>query len=133
MPRLRRSDHASGLIPSPSGLGSRLAVGPPGLASMAILRCHFFLNLPQASWLLPRDAGAGGMTRQGHHLITAHIRIVSIMPAKLGKSRDCFPSDTALSGSGCTSMIRPSAPAARLHGTLRGSGRVFQSHAKGRQ
>ena len=36
----------------PSGLGSRLADGPPGLASMAILRCHFFLNLPQASWLL---------------------------------------------------------------------------------
>ena len=43
---------SSRLGPSPSGLGSRLADGPPGLASMAILRCHFFLNLPQASWLL---------------------------------------------------------------------------------
>jgi hypothetical protein len=32
----------SRLIPSPSGLGSRLAAGPPGLASMAIFQCHFF-------------------------------------------------------------------------------------------
>jgi hypothetical protein len=31
------------LIPSPSGLGSVLATGPPGLASIAILQCHFFL------------------------------------------------------------------------------------------
>jgi hypothetical protein len=43
---------SSGLIPSPSGLGSRLAAGPLGLASMAILQCHFSLNLPQASRLL---------------------------------------------------------------------------------
>jgi hypothetical protein len=34
------------LSPSPPGLGSRLAAGPPGLASMAISQCHFFLNLP---------------------------------------------------------------------------------------
>src|ERR1700691_371131 len=34
------------LSPSPSGLGSRLATGPPGLTSMAVLQCHFFLNLP---------------------------------------------------------------------------------------
>src|SRR5271154_2436152 len=43
---------SSELIPSPSGLGSRLAAGPPGLSSIAILQCHFFLNLTQASWLL---------------------------------------------------------------------------------
>jgi hypothetical protein len=47
---------SSGLIPSPSGLGSRLAAGPPGLASLAILQCHFFLHLPQAS-------GLPGMTK----------------------------------------------------------------------
>jgi hypothetical protein len=35
-----------------SGLGSRLAAGPPGLAFMAIFHCHFFVNLTQASWLL---------------------------------------------------------------------------------
>src|SRR5271155_4373983 len=35
----------SELSPSPSGLGSRLAAGPPGLTSMAILQRHFFLNL----------------------------------------------------------------------------------------
>jgi hypothetical protein len=29
-----------------------------------------------------------------------------------GKSRDCIPSDNAFAESGCTSMIRPSAPAA---------------------
>jgi hypothetical protein len=34
------------LSPSPSGLGSRLAAGPPGLAFMEILRCPFFLKLP---------------------------------------------------------------------------------------
>jgi len=51
---------SSGLIPSPSGLGSHLAVGPPGLASMAILRCHFFLNLPQASRLLGMTKGKSG-------------------------------------------------------------------------
>ena len=34
------------------GLGSRLADGPPGLASIPILQCHLFLNLPpQAKWL----------------------------------------------------------------------------------
>jgi hypothetical protein len=89
-PRFSAAPSALRLIPSPSGLGSRLAVGPPGLgdrrdpsgshadtsglgsrlaagplglASMAILQCHFFLNLPQASRLLPRHAGAGGMTK----------------------------------------------------------------------
>jgi hypothetical protein len=31
VPRLRRSGSSLGLIPSPTGLGSRLAVGPPGL------------------------------------------------------------------------------------------------------
>jgi hypothetical protein len=35
-----------GLSPSPSGLGSRLAAGPPGLASMAILLCHSPPNSP---------------------------------------------------------------------------------------
>jgi hypothetical protein len=29
-----------------------LAAGPPGLATIAILQCHFFLNLPQASRFL---------------------------------------------------------------------------------
>ena len=49
---------SSELIPSPSGLGSRLAAGPPGLASMAILQCHFFLNLPCK--LAARDDKGGG-------------------------------------------------------------------------
>ena len=47
----------AGLSPSPSGLGSRLAVGPPGLGSMAILQCHSSLKETQASGFL------GGMTR----------------------------------------------------------------------
>src|ERR1700691_3352376 len=54
-------------LPSPSGLGSRLAVGPLGLASTAILPSHFLLDLPQASRPLPRHAprltGTGGMTK----------------------------------------------------------------------
>jgi hypothetical protein len=38
-----------------SGLGSRLADGPPGLRSMAIFTCHSSLNLPVASRLLPMN------------------------------------------------------------------------------
>jgi hypothetical protein len=33
VPRLRRSDNPCNRYPSPSGLGLRLAVGPPGLRS----------------------------------------------------------------------------------------------------
>ena len=53
---------SSRLIPQPSGLGSRLAVGPPGLASTAILQCHFSLNLPQASRLLGMTKGRVALT-----------------------------------------------------------------------
>jgi hypothetical protein len=61
-----------GLIPSPSGLGLRLADGPfdrlragsPGLASMAIFAVSFLAQLAHASRLLPRQAprhaGTGG-------------------------------------------------------------------------
>jgi hypothetical protein len=47
----------SGLIPSPPGLGWRLAAGPPGLASVAILECRVYLNFLSASWLLGMTKG----------------------------------------------------------------------------
>jgi hypothetical protein len=34
----------------------------PGLTSMAILQCHFFLNLPEASWLLGMTKGRAVLT-----------------------------------------------------------------------
>jgi hypothetical protein len=75
VPRLRRSEilgidsqpFRAGLTFWRTGPFDRLRAGSPGLGSMAILRCHFFLNLPQASWLLsrraPRQAGTGGAGR----------------------------------------------------------------------
>jgi hypothetical protein len=56
---------SSRLIFQPFRAGSRLAVGPPGLAFTAILQCHFFLNLPQASRLLPRHAPRHARTGRG--------------------------------------------------------------------
>ena len=66
VPHLRRS-HGSLHGEAGQAGQARLAVGPPGLASMAILPCLFFLNSPQASRFLPRLAPRrGGQVGEGH-------------------------------------------------------------------
>jgi hypothetical protein len=50
--------YSSGWFPSPSGLGSRLAVGPPGLASLAICTVSFVPQLA-AGKLVARDDKGG--------------------------------------------------------------------------
>jgi hypothetical protein len=51
-------------ISQPFRAGLFLDGRPSGPRSHGDLRCHFSLNLPQASRLLPRHAGARGMTKR---------------------------------------------------------------------
>jgi hypothetical protein len=64
VPRLRRSDPLRDRFPSPSGLGSRLAVGPPGLASMAIFAVSFLPQLAAGTSAAP-TARRGGQDDKG--------------------------------------------------------------------
>jgi hypothetical protein len=56
VPRLRRSD-LFGIDPQPFRAGLGLAAGPPGLASVAILECHFPLT---CHWQVVSSHGTPG-------------------------------------------------------------------------
>ena len=73
--------------PSPEGLGSRLAAGPPGLSSMGTLQCHFFLHSEGSrgrrapSWRLFRDQADRSQQSRRHRLDLVqilHLKAVSV-------------------------------------------------------
>jgi hypothetical protein len=83
------------------------------------LPCHFSLNLPQASQLLPRHAGAGGMTKEKATTLSKVVDVATALFLTLSRQRPIqaaekgFGPTTTLYGTLALPFVIPPAPACR--------------------